>query len=43
MRVTGRADVPGAPLQYGTTKEFLDRFGLMNLDELPRDAELAKD
>lgn len=42
-KVTGRADVPGHPLQYGTTKDFLDRFGLMNLDELPRDAELAKD
>lgn len=42
-KVTGRADVPGHPLQYGTTKEFLDRFGLMNLDELPRDVELAKD
>lgn len=42
-RVTGRADVPGHPLQYGTTKEFLDRFGLMSLDDLPRDAELAKD
>ncbi|MEO0661268.1 MAG: SMC-Scp complex subunit ScpB [Planctomycetota bacterium] len=43
VRVTGRADVPGAPLQYGTTKDFLDRFGLMSLDDLPRDAELAKD
>ncbi|MEM6569663.1 MAG: SMC-Scp complex subunit ScpB [Planctomycetota bacterium] len=43
VRITGRADVPGHPLQYGTTKEFLDRFGLMGLDDLPRDAELAKD
>lgn len=42
-KVTGRADVPGHPLQYGTTKDFLDRFGLMSLDDLPRDAELAKD
>ncbi len=42
-KVTGRADVPGHPLQYGTTKDFLDRFGLMGLDELPRDAELARD
>ena len=42
-RVTGRADVPGHPLQYGTTKDFLDRFGLMGLDNLPRDAELARD
>lgn len=42
VKVTGRADVPGHPLQYGTTSEFLDRFGLMNLGELPRDAELAR-
>ena len=42
-RVVGRADQPGHPLQYGTTKEFLDRFGLMNLKELPRDTELARD
>ena len=43
VRVTGRADVPGHPLQYGTTKEFLDRFGLMSLKDLPRDGELARD
>ena len=43
VRVTGRADVPGHPLQYGTTKTFLDRFGLGNIEDLPRDTELAKD
>lgn len=43
VRVTGRADVPGHPLQYGTTREFLERFGLASLTELPRDAELARD
>jgi segregation and condensation protein B len=42
-RVTGRADVPGHPLQYGTTREFLERFGLGTLADLPRDAELTKD
>jgi len=42
VKVVGRADVPGHPLQYGTGKEFLDRFGLLSLDELPRDAELAR-
>ena len=41
VRVTGRADQPGSPLQYGTTKEFLDRFGLKSLKDLPRDGELA--
>jgi segregation and condensation protein B len=43
VRVVGRADVPGHPLQYGTTKTFLDHFGLANVEALPRDAELAKD
>ena len=42
-RVTGRADVPGSPLLYGTTKEFLERFGLATLKELPRDGELVED
>jgi segregation and condensation protein B len=35
VRVTGRADVPGRPLQYGTTQQFLERFGLSSLAELP--------
>jgi len=35
VRVTGRADVPGRPLQYGTTQRFLERFGLASLQELP--------
>lgn len=43
VRVAGRADVPGHPLQYGTTRGFLERFGLASLEELPRDAELSKD
>jgi len=43
VRVTGRADVPGHPLQYGTTKDFLDRFGLMSPQDLPRDSELTRD
>lgn len=40
VKVVGRADLPGSPLQYGTTKEFLDRFGLGSLEDLPRDGEL---
>ncbi|MBK7641738.1 MAG: SMC-Scp complex subunit ScpB [Planctomycetes bacterium] len=43
VRVDGRADVPGHPLQYGTTRTFLDRFGLGSLEELPRDSELSRD
>jgi len=43
VRVEGRADVPGHPLQYATTRSFLDRFGLAGLEELPRDSELTRD
>lgn len=35
VRITGRADVPGRPLQYGTTQKFLERFGLPSLKDLP--------
>jgi segregation and condensation protein B len=31
----GRADAPGRPNLYGTSVEFLERFGLVSLDELP--------
>ncbi len=43
VRVTGRADQPCAPLLYGTTKEFLERFGLGALKDLPRDGELVEE
>jgi segregation and condensation protein B len=35
VKCTGRADVPGRPLQYGTTPQFLERFGLAALTDLP--------
>lgn len=40
VRVLGQRDVPGKPSLYGTTREFLDYFGLKSLDELPTLAEL---
>jgi segregation and condensation protein B len=43
VRITGRAELPGQPLLYGTTKEFLERFGLGALKDLPRDGELSED
>lgn len=43
VRIAGRADLPGQPLLYGTTKEFLERFGLAALKDLPRDGELNED
>jgi segregation and condensation protein B len=35
VKIIGRKEVPGRPLMYGTTKEFLQGFGLKNLSELP--------
>jgi len=40
VRVVGYRDVPGKPGMYGTTRKFLDYFGLKNLDDLPTLAEL---
>ncbi len=40
--VRGRADTPGKPLLYGTTKEFLDFFNLNSLKELPRLREIKE-
>ncbi|RYZ68325.1 MAG: SMC-Scp complex subunit ScpB, partial [Proteobacteria bacterium] len=31
----GKSELPGRPMQYGTTKKFLEIFGLRNLKELP--------
>jgi len=36
IRETGRKDTPGRPVQYGTTKEFLQLFGLASIAELPK-------
>ncbi len=40
IRVVGFRDVPGKPAIYGTTREFLDYFGLKKLDDLPPLADL---
>lgn len=40
IRVVGHRDVPGRPELFGTTRTFLDYFGLKSLDELPPLAEL---
>ncbi len=40
VRVVGTRDVPGHPELLGTTREFLDYFGLKSLDQLPPLAEL---
>ena len=40
IRVVGHREVPGRPELLGTTREFLDYFGLKSLDDLPTLAEL---
>lgn len=41
VRVVGHRDVPGRPAMFGTTKNFLDYFGLKKLDDLPPLADLS--
>jgi segregation and condensation protein B len=40
IRVVGHRDVPGKPAMFGTTKDFLDYFGMKKLEDLPTLAEL---
>jgi segregation and condensation protein B len=35
VRIVGRKEVPGRPIMYGTTKFFLEHFGLNDLTQLP--------
>lgn len=42
-KVVGRKDVPGRPLVYATTPEFLELFGLRNIRELPTLPELGSE
>jgi segregation and condensation protein B len=41
IRVVGHRDVPGRPAMFGTTRHFLDYFGLKKLDDLPPLADLS--
>ncbi|MDJ0876786.1 MAG: SMC-Scp complex subunit ScpB [Desulfobacterales bacterium] len=41
IRVLGRKDIPGRPMIYGTTKEFLELFNLKDLGELPSPKEIS--
>ncbi len=42
IRITGRKEVVGRPMLYGTTKDFLLHFGLKDLGELPKVEEFAE-
>jgi segregation and condensation protein B len=41
IRITGRKEVVGRPMLYGTTREFLLHFGLKDLGDLPKIEEFA--
>ncbi|HAM50582.1 MAG TPA: SMC-Scp complex subunit ScpB [Nitrospiraceae bacterium] len=43
IRILGRKEAPGKPLLYGTTKEFLQYFGLKDLTELPTLKDLTRE
>jgi segregation and condensation protein B len=42
VKIVGRAEVIGRPMLYGTTKKFLEIFGLNSLKDLPKAEELKK-
>lgn len=42
VRIVGRADELGRPMLYGTTRQFLQTFGLKHLDDLPRADQLRR-
>ncbi len=42
VKIAGRAEVPGRPILYGTTKRFLEVFGLNALKDLPKGDEPLK-
>lgn len=40
-RITGRKDIPGKPMMFGTSSYFLELFGLKSLKDLPLTHEMA--
>lgn len=41
IRVSGRKKIPGRPYVFGTTRQFLECFGLKSLEDLPRKEEFV--
>jgi len=41
VKITGRAEELGRPMLYGTTRQFLDTFGLASVKDLPKPEDLA--
>jgi len=42
IRVLGRKEAPGRPILYGTTREFLEYFGLRDIESLPTLEEVTE-
>lgn len=42
VRITGRKEVPGRPMLYGTTRKFLETVGLRSLEDLPQMEEFPQ-
>ena len=42
LRIVARSDLPGRPMLYGTTQQFLEHFGIKNISELPGIEQLAR-
>jgi segregation and condensation protein B len=42
VKIVGRKQVVGRPFLYGTTREFLERFGLNDLSDLPRVEDMSE-
>ena len=42
VKIAGRAEEPGRPILYGTTKRFLELFGLNSVKDLPQPEALAE-
>jgi segregation and condensation protein B len=42
IRIVGRSEVVGRPFLYGTTKNFLKRFGLASVEDLPKPENLGR-
>lgn len=42
IKEAGRSDIPGRPILYETTHEFLDYFGLSSIDDLPSIEDIMK-
>ena len=42
IKTCGRLPLPGRPIRYGTTKEFLRYFGIKDLGDLPREEDFGE-